>query len=117
MNLGELEERTRKEGEKRSRQLVEMIAKKEGVGFDELWDIFKLREAGRDFGDVNKIVFSIPEHTPIEYWYNMKEWVGDGWRVYTAIPRYLVTAHNLGDALVIAKEAYERQPWEFEKVE
>lgn len=114
--LKEIGGQTQKEREEKSRQLVEMLAKKEGLDFNELWDMFELREGGRDYGDVNKVVFSIPKHAPIEYWYDMKKHVGDGWRVYTAIPRYLVTAHNLGDALVIAKEAYKRQPWEFERV-
>jgi len=113
--LKELEEQTRKEQGERSKQLVEMIANKEGVDFNELWAALESRRINRGYLGSHQIRFSIAQYAPIEYWLDSKDENKGDWFVYTAIPRYFVKARNLGEALVIAKRAYEEQPWEFER--
>ena len=109
--LKELEESAREEAEKTSRQLVEKIAKKEGVVFDELWGMFESRDKYRGYLGSHQIRFSISEYAPIEYWRDMETWF-----VYIAIPNCYVKARNLGEALVLAKRAYEKQPWVYDRV-
>lgn len=97
--------------DEKSKQTVGMIAKKEGVDFDELWNIFKKRTGAQ-------LEFLIPEHAPIEYWYFTKreDRKCNGWRVWTGLCSYYKATRNLGEALVIARRAFEEKPWEFEEV-
>ena len=105
--LKKREESTREEHKKKAKRLVEMIAQKEGVDFQELWSIFGRLElfGHRNYCESNRVCFSIPEYAPIEYWLDQGAWC-----VYTAIPQYYVEVSNLREALALAKDAYKEQP-------
>lgn len=109
--LGELERLAQGRLEEESRRLIKMIAKKEGVDFEELWAIFDQREKYRGYWGSDQLRFSIAEYAPIEYWIDKAAWF-----VYMAIPNYYVKVNGLGEALALAKQAYEKQPWEYDRV-